>query len=214
MLDNLPSATIMERLRWQGFKDDYHLVGDRDTQIRQIHTALPPPMSKAIASSLCEHIDAVKQKVAELQTQKIRTDYDQDVHECLALVEKHPNDPTLRRNLAESYQRQGDHDKAIAGWWDLLCKNPFQMGIFVMLHQACYRKRGSLPNMPQWISLLYFGWLCLFSYISAKAVRYGLGKVDWWPFVTEDELMLLRPYMIQRKWRCVHSPSPTSLQGA
>lgn len=70
MLDNLPVPTVKEKLQWQGFKEDYQLVGDIDTQIRQIERALPPPLSKAITSPWGRHIPAVQKAVAELQTQE------------------------------------------------------------------------------------------------------------------------------------------------
>ena len=69
ILDKMPVATVQERLQWQGFKEDYQLVGDIDTQIRQIHEAWAPPASKAIANLLYEVMDEVKEKVAELKTQ-------------------------------------------------------------------------------------------------------------------------------------------------
>jgi hypothetical protein len=70
MLGKMPVVTVKERLRWQGFNEDYQLVGDIKAQIEQIQTAFPPPMSKAFASSFHEQIDAVKEKLAELQTQQ------------------------------------------------------------------------------------------------------------------------------------------------
>lgn len=70
MLDNLAVPTVKERLQRQGFKEDYRLVGDKDTQIRQLEETLPPPLLIGIASSWGPHIHAVKTTVAELQTQE------------------------------------------------------------------------------------------------------------------------------------------------
>ena len=70
MLGKSRVATIKERLQWRGFKEDYQLVGDLDTQIRQIHDASAPPMLKVVGSFYHKQIGAVKKKVAKLQIEK------------------------------------------------------------------------------------------------------------------------------------------------
>jgi hypothetical protein len=70
MLGKSRVATVKQRLQWQGFKEDYQLVGNLDTQIRQIHDASAPPTSKVVGSFFHKQIDAVKKKVAKLQIEK------------------------------------------------------------------------------------------------------------------------------------------------
>lgn len=145
--------------------------------------------------------------VARRSVQSVSDTHAKEVQKYFALVEQYPDDAGLRRKLADAYFVQGNDDETIAGWWKLLCRHPHQIGILKILRDACYRKRGLSSKAPELISLVYFGWLCLLSFLSGKVMTYGIRKVNWWPLASDDELMMLRPYMVKHEWTCVSSPS-------
>lgn len=121
----------------------------------------------------------------------------------LELALSHPTEKGILGRLHAAYVAQNDHNLAMKGWWNLLLRNPFRISILQRFRDACYSRRGVDPSVQSIVSLLHFSWLCVLRFLSDKSVEYNFGELDWWPFATVDELMMLRPYMVQIEWKFV-----------
>jgi hypothetical protein len=113
------------------------------------------------------------------------------------LASIHPAEEGFLRRLDEAYLALNDHDKAMEDWWMLLVSHPLHPSIFNKFKSACYRKLH--VENPSILYLLYFIWLCFLLLATEISVEWGFGELDWWPLASEDELMMLRPYMVQEK---------------
>jgi tetratricopeptide (TPR) repeat protein len=122
------------------------------------------------------------------------------------LTSIHPAEEGFLRRLDEVYLALNDHDKAMEGWWMLLVSHPLHLPIFKKFNNACSRKHH-FENRSIFY-LLYFVWLCLLLLATEISVAWGFGELDWWPLASEDELMMLRPYMVQEEMTHV-CPSTT-----
>jgi tetratricopeptide (TPR) repeat protein len=118
------------------------------------------------------------------------------------LVKRHPGNRRLQMELAKVFESQNNIDKAIETWWSLLKRNPNQLGLFRCLRDAVLRKHPSaLANS----SLVRFIWIWILSLASLKLSDWGMGETNWLPLATEDELMMVRPFTLKRRWHCVRS---------
>jgi hypothetical protein len=113
-------------------------------------------------------------------------------------VHRQPGNPVLVAQLAWSYAILGDIDFEISGWWRIFERNPIQMTILRLLHQACVRKYSTQTAN---VSLLQFAKLCAMRLLSGRAEKNGIGHLDWWPLASDDELMMLTPYMAKQCWK-------------
>ena len=135
----------------------------------------------------------------------IRNDPAHAVAGWVNLVRNHPNIYALQSRLSEAYNVNKDQNAAIAGWLSLWESHPTNVGLLRNLRDACNLKYQPLLGQSD-LSLFYIAWLGLFSMLSRWLLEWDIDEVDWWPFVSEDELMMLRPYMVKYQWRCVTSP--------
>jgi len=97
-----------------------------------------------------------------------------------------------------------DRNAAIVLW---LCRwedNPTDLGFLKHLCESCNLKYSSSGQCR--LSLYYVAWLAMFSSLSRWLLNWDIDEVNWWPFVSEDELMILRPYMVKYQWHCVFTP--------
>src|SRR5208282_6513057 len=62
------------------------------------------------------------------------------------------------------------------------------------------RKNSVKRGFP---SLLSFTRLCWLHLLSCKVEQRGLGHLDWWPWASQEELMIFQPYMEKRPWNIV-----------
>jgi len=91
-----------------------------------------------------------------------------------------------------------EYDVALEGW----VKHPTRVSVLKKLRNTCeFKYPGSFSEM----SLVYFSLLCFLSFMSLKFVEWDMGESDWRPLAKEDNLMMVRPYMEKRQWRCVIS---------
>lgn len=123
----------------------------------------------------------------------------------LELVRRHPRVRILHSKLAEAYDLMQDDNAAIAGWLMLWEHNPMNVSLLRNLRDACNRKIRK-ESCQQDLSLFYIAWLGFYSLLSHWLVQWDIYEADWWPFVSEDELMILRPYLVRYQWRCVLNP--------
>jgi hypothetical protein len=93
------------------------------------------------------------------------------LRELLKLLIEHPGSGELQRELALAYRAKGDHDEAIAGWWAILERYPYQVGIMTSLRAATELKWSALEGT----SLMFFALLCLLSYLSRKFEEWDMG---------------------------------------
>ena len=118
------------------------------------------------------------------------------------LVKRHPGNRHLQMELAKVFESQNNNDKAIETWWSLVKQNPNQLGLFRSLRDAVIRKH---PSAFANSSLVRFIWIWVLSLASLKLSDWGMGDTNWWPLATEDELMMVRPFTLKRRWHCVRS---------
>jgi hypothetical protein len=126
-----------------------------------------------------------------------------------ALLEQYPSNLALQECLEAAYETQRSDDDTISACWVSLGKNPFQSETLTRLREACDRKHGRIFQFPG--SAFYFGWLVFLSLLSRELIKYGFSEIDWWPFASEDHLMMLRPYVVKRP-RWVDSRYPYILE--
>jgi len=48
-----------------------------------------------------------------------------------------------------------------------------------------------------------YRWVALFASLSDKCEKWGLGNVDWWPLVSEHDILKYKGNMHFKKWTCV-----------
>ena len=113
-------------------------------------------------------------------------------------VHHQPGNPVLVTQLAWSYATLGDIDFEILGWWRIFERNPIQMTILMLLHKACVRKYSTQTAN---LSLLKFLRLCTMRLLSSRAEKNGIRHLDWWPLASEDDLMMLKPYIVKQWWK-------------
>lgn len=123
----------------------------------------------------------------------------------LQSIENDPENQYLKKCLAQSFMTKGRVDDAITIWWDLVERNPLDLGILYELYTARYFKHEPQPKKLSFSFNLYFIVLCGLSVLNKKCSDWGIGDVDWWPLVSEDDLMILTPYMHKVKWHDVSS---------
>jgi hypothetical protein len=147
-------------------------------------------------------IEAVKQYAALLgipayQPQKL----ERHVYNAILAWESNilldPGNPVLVKQLALAYTAVGDIDFEISGWWGIFKRHPFQIIILKLLHKACLRK---YKKSTRDISLLKFIKLCAMRLLADYADKRGIKHLDWWPLASEDDLMLLQPYIQKQLW--------------
>jgi hypothetical protein len=109
-----------------------------------------------------------------------------------------PTNPVLVRQLARSYAALGDLDLEISGWWKIFESHPLQISILRLLYSACLRKYS---RQTDHFSLLKFVELCGMHLLSNTAGESGVGHLDWWPLASEEDLMMLEPYMEKQWWK-------------
>jgi site-specific DNA-cytosine methylase len=85
---------IERELRVQGFKRGYNVCGSQ--QVRHIREAIPPPLAKAIASSINEHVNALIGGVEDVRTK----DFEMGSRKRKAADEPRPERPS-KRGLAD-----------------------------------------------------------------------------------------------------------------
>jgi serine/threonine protein kinase len=117
-----------------------------------------------------------------------------------------PEEIMLQSRLSEAYTVTKDENMAVSGWYALWKRHPMNMNLLRNLCEACNRKYRSSQDLPD-LTLPYIAWVGLFAMLSDWLLKWEIDEVDWWPFVSEDELMVLRPYMVKFHSRCV---SPTT----
>ena len=118
------------------------------------------------------------------------------------LVQNHPNIPSLLSRLSQAYTATGDESMRISGWFRLWKARPMNIGLLRNLRDAC-NLRYETDRGRSNLSLAYVAWLGFFSLLSDWLLSWGVDEVDWWPLVSEDELMMLQPYMVKLNTRCV-----------
>ena len=62
---------IEKQLQKQGFNRGYKVCGSPEEQVRQIREAIPPPLAKAIGTSINEHVKALLGGVEDARVQGI-----------------------------------------------------------------------------------------------------------------------------------------------
>jgi len=111
-----------------------------------------------------------------------------------ALSEDYNMDPNLPNN-----PNPGNYacsvDDAIRHWWKVVAENPNDMHASYSLY-INNRRKYSPDIHPSIIFDLYFVFLYYVLRPSTrKLMEWGSDKVDWSPFASEDDLMMLEPYM-------------------
>src|SRR5947207_5460850 len=52
-------------------------------------------------------------------------------------------------------------------------------------------------------SLLYFLLVCAIAWLDQKCLEFGVGLVNWRPLTSEDDIMMLTPFMVKKHWHWV-----------
>ena len=129
-------------------------------------------------------------------------DHPHRAHGWLKLVERHPKVKSLHSRLSQTYSDSGDYNAAIVAWLCLWEKFPTNINFLRYLQDVCNKKiERESRGMP--LSLFFITWLAFFSYLARWLLQWDL-HTDWWPFVSDDDLMILRPYMVKYFYHCVH----------
>jgi len=126
-------------------------------------------------------------------------EHDQSILVLMGLLMEHPDSGQLQKELSEAFRVKSDYDEAITGWQKLWEMFPYRLSILRSLREACRLKWALLKET----SLVRFAWLCSLSFLSRKFREWDLRESDWSPLATEDEIMMVTPYTIERVWRCV-----------
>jgi tetratricopeptide (TPR) repeat protein len=93
---------------------------------------------------------------------------------------------------------------SISQWLTLWEENPTNLNLLRRLQDAYNRKKERQQNDgSRTYSLLYIGWLAFLSLSSRWVMQWDILEVDWWPLASEDEVMLMRPYLCKTEWHCV-----------
>jgi hypothetical protein len=113
------------------------------------------------------------------------------------------NEPRVERTS----EAQDDLDNIIDSLWSGLKQNPLQLDLFRTLRVTCQQKYPSTFGNPSlvWVMSIWF-----LSFLSQKLVEWGMGETNWSPLATEDDIMMVRPFTVKRRWYCViPKPVPT-----
>lgn len=108
-----------------------------------------------------------------------------------------PKNESLRRSLAHALVATNRLDDAISVWWELVNDDPWDLRNLSELYAANCLKYG-FGDKVSFGSHLYFLFLYVISRVSCILSKWGFGELDWWPVVSTDELMMLRPFMEKR----------------
>lgn len=108
----------------------------------------------------------------------------------------HSADPKAVDQLVRAYSALGSLEVEIVGWWQLFENHPINPSFLKNLRLACVRKYHLGSSMP---SLLHFLCLCFLHFLSQKAKRNGLGRLDWWPLARYDEFTIFQPVIETRR---------------
>ena len=153
-------------------------------------------------TSRVQRCDQATNEQGSFQEDISRPNHNSAISRYLGLVQSSPENTMLRQALSEAYYANGDYDEAMAEFWVLLRSNPWRLDILRKLRDACADKHQSaFPRM----SLLRFAFCCFLSFLSEKLIIWDVGHSDWSPFAKEDDLMMVRPFMVKREWRSVRS---------
>jgi hypothetical protein len=126
------------------------------------------------------------------------------LNQKLQIPEPHwPNQSQFNENVRQEEDPGASAiDFAIETWWKLLARHPFRLGILKRFRNAVYRKHHERESEGL-LSIIYFAFLCFLLAVSKEAVKYGIYRMDWWPFAIEDDITTLQPYVIKHEWHSV-----------
>lgn len=114
--------------------------------------------------------------------------------------------PTCRRfqvYLGDTLIEKDDADIAMATWWELLKANPTNLSILREFRGACDRRLGVGTRSTSSFTIPYFVWLCFLHALSDELLElWGIDEIDWWPLTSEDDYMMLSPFMVKQDWHC------------
>lgn len=149
--------------------------------------------------------DSIRPEMLDVQTASSRRSNSKTlipIEQLQACVNADPENKALKKSLAMSLMATGKLDEAITCWSELAEREPNSFTIMEELYTT-NQQNYSLRTQSSFVSHLRFIILCAFSILSRRFVDWGVGQVDWWPFASEDDLMMLEPHMAKVKYQYV-----------
>jgi hypothetical protein len=108
-------------------------------------------------------------------------------------------------DMQYQFMREMSLESAISMHWAVVDQDPYDLGLLRALYMICSEKYRFPEVGSNFTSRLRVTLICWISILSRKCIEWGLGKVDWWPLASEDDLMMLTPYMRMENFICVCS---------
>lgn len=103
-------------------------------------------------------------------------------------------------------------DRELFDAWTMVQQHPHHRDYLYQLYLSSRRKYGlSDSDTSRWSVNWKFQVLYVVLRIANKCEEMGLGELDWWPIASEDDLMMLRPYMKRVDWTDV--PTVCDIKG-
>jgi hypothetical protein len=119
------------------------------------------------------------------------------------LIDIAKGDKMLQGDLPDGCLQNGHVESAIAILWEILRTESYlSWSCWMKLRHAYEVKLNRELDNPIKLSMLSFMRITFLLKLS-KSQAQSMGKLDWWPLASKDELNGFEPHMIRQTWQCV-----------
>lgn len=101
----------------------------------------------------------------------------------------------FRGNLVSDLRYDYFHE--VKSLWKMVDEDPTAKNI-VCLYEFNKRMYHSPFIVHHWLHQWYVVFLYFLSYISKRSAELGLGEVSWSPIISNDEIMMIEPFMLKK----------------